>query len=61
MTHDDMWLVREFADGRSERAFAILVERHIGLVHSAALRRMGHPQLAEEVTQAVVILLAREA
>jgi hypothetical protein len=34
MTHDDMGLVREFAASQSERAFAIPVERHIGLVHS---------------------------
>ena len=61
MTHDDMGLVREFAANRSERAFAILVERHIGLVHSAAMRRVGSAQLAEEVTQAVFILLARKA
>jgi RNA polymerase sigma factor (sigma-70 family) len=61
MTDDDMGLVREYAAGRSEDAFAILVERHIGLVHSAALRRVNNPQLAEEITQAVFILLARKA
>ena len=38
---DDMALVREFAARQSEPAFAALVERHIGLVHSAALRQVG--------------------
>jgi len=61
MNHDDMALVREFAASQSERAFATLVERHVGLVHSAALRRVGQPHLAEEITQAVFILLARKA
>jgi RNA polymerase sigma factor (sigma-70 family) len=60
MNHDDMALVREFAASQSERAFATLVERHVGLVHSAALRRVGQPHLAEEITQAVFILLARK-
>jgi hypothetical protein len=39
MRPDDMTLVREFVARRSEPAFAELVERHIGLVHSAALRQ----------------------
>jgi hypothetical protein len=33
---DDLQLVREFVEGHSEAAFAELVERHIGLVYSAA-------------------------
>ncbi len=58
---DDMALVREFADSQSEPAFAALVERHVALVHSAALRQTGDPHLAEEVTQAVFLILARKA
>src|SRR5674476_431640 len=61
MTSDDMALVREFAASHSEPAFTALVERHIGLVHSSALRQVGDPDLAEEITQAVFIILARKA
>jgi RNA polymerase sigma factor (sigma-70 family) len=61
MMSDDMTLVREFATNQSEPAFAALVERHLGLVHSAALRQVGDAHMAEEITQAVFIILARKA
>src|SRR5262245_17074680 len=58
---DDIELLREYASHRSEQAFAALVSRHIDLVHSAALRHIGNHHQAEEITQAVFIILARKA
>jgi RNA polymerase sigma factor (sigma-70 family) len=59
--NDDMTLVREFATNHSETAFAALVDRHLGLVHAAALRQADDPHLARDITQAVFIILARKA
>ena len=58
---DDMALLREYATSRSEDAFAELVSRRIHFVHSAALRQVRDPHLAEEVTQAVFVILAQKA
>jgi len=58
---NDMDLIQAYTDLNSEPAFAELVNRHINLVYSVALRQTRQPQDAQDVTQAVFIMLARKA
>lgn len=60
--HPEAELLQRYADHRDERAFRDLVEKHLGLVYAAALRRTGgRTQLAEEICQKVFTDLARKA
>jgi RNA polymerase sigma factor (sigma-70 family) len=58
---DDNALLRQYAENNSDEAFAALVTRHINLVYSVAVRQAGNPHHAEEITQAVFIILAKKA
>lgn len=56
----DPELITAYIEG-SETAFRALVARHINLVYATALRQVGDPGLAEEISQNVFVVLARKA
>jgi len=58
---EDLELLREYAERRSEQAFTELVQRHLDFVYSTALRLVQERPLAQDVTQMVFIKLARKA
>ncbi|HEY7091159.1 MAG TPA: sigma-70 family RNA polymerase sigma factor, partial [Tepidisphaeraceae bacterium] len=57
----DFELISEYARCGSEQAFGQIVGRYIDLVHAAAVRQVRDSHLAEEVTQAVFLILSQRA
>jgi len=57
----DHQLLRRYAQGADQQAFATLVTRYLRIVHAAAVRRSGDRHLADDVTQAVFLILAKKA
>lgn len=58
---DDWNLLQAYAQNGSESAFQQLVERYVAQVHSMALRQVRDPHLAQDVTQAVFLIMVRKA
>jgi hypothetical protein len=58
---EDLLLLREFAESRSDQAFAELVGQHVDLVYSTAVRLVRDQRLAGNVVQMVFLDLARKA
>src|SRR3954469_4073678 len=59
---DDAELLASYVRNRSDSDFAELVQRHVNLVYSAALRQVnGDVHLAQDVAQTVFTDLARKA
>jgi len=58
---DDFELLQAYLNQDSDDAFAELIRRHRDLVYSAALRQTAEPVDAEEVTQAVFMVLVKKA
>ncbi|MFT3788520.1 MAG: sigma-70 family RNA polymerase sigma factor [Tepidisphaeraceae bacterium] len=59
MSDDD--LLRLYVEHGSREAFEELARRHAGTAYAVALRRLGRRDLAEDVTQAVFLVLIRKA
>jgi RNA polymerase sigma factor (sigma-70 family) len=58
---NDSGLLKAFAFARDSQAFCNLVERHVDFVYASALRQLHDGHLAEDVVQAVFLLLAQKA
>ncbi|HVT91076.1 MAG TPA: sigma-70 family RNA polymerase sigma factor [Tepidisphaeraceae bacterium] len=58
---DDMNLLRAWTHDRNREALGELIGRHINFVYATARRQVGDAHLAEDITQAVFILLLQKA
>src|SRR5438046_8399232 len=58
---DDMALLRQYAEKQSEEAFRALVARYTNQVYATALRYVGQVHEVEEISQAVLLILAQKA
>lgn len=58
---DDRDLLRRYVRERSEAAMSALVERHMPMVYAVARREVESDTIAEDVAQAVFVILAKKA
>ncbi|HMD54786.1 MAG TPA: sigma-70 family RNA polymerase sigma factor [Phycisphaerae bacterium] len=58
---DDWNLLQQYVQQGSRQAFDEIFQRHVTLVYATALRDLGDPHLAQDVTQAVFVVLMRRA
>lgn len=56
----DLELLERYAQHGSREALEELVRRHVAWVHAVAVRRVREPGLADDVTQAVFLVLAQK-
>jgi len=61
MAPPDSQLLDDFVHRKSDEAFREIVRRYVDLVHAAAMRQVRDPHVADDVTQATFIVLARRA
>src|SRR4051812_22755213 len=57
----DWDLLRDYANSGSQLAFQEVVRRYVDLVYSSALRQVKDEHLAQDVSQAVFMVLAKKA
>jgi RNA polymerase sigma factor (sigma-70 family) len=61
MAPSDGELLHDYAQHGSQDAFSQIVNRYLNLVHGVALRQVRQPDVADDVAQAVFMILARRA